>query len=100
MSLKVLEKCFAEAKENENLFVALALNSPDYKEPEVTIVPRSNFDDKLKYCKSVFNEELVSKHNDSYSIAGYSCGDDIEDLLHDVFDTDVFKLSTEDDEEE
>lgn len=87
MKLSNLENCFKAAKESGAKYVGVSISTRGNDGNEIIINPSENFDKKLEYYKSAYNDELVLKSYEGIKIVGFTYGDCFEiiqkDLLND-----------------
>jgi hypothetical protein len=63
-----LEKLFNTAKQFGMNYIAVKIKMPGLENPEIIINPKSNFDEKLKYYKQAYDENLHLKANPEIKI--------------------------------
>lgn len=61
LTMTDLEQCFNEAKKRNAKYIAVRVTVPNCTMPETIINPRENFDEKLNYYKTAYNEDLTLK---------------------------------------
>lgn len=85
-----LVRCFECAKKNGNKYIGVKIETKGYKEAEIIINPRANFDSKLEYYQNAYNEDLTLKSvPHKIRIIGFTFANSYEeieqDLLHKRF---------------
>lgn len=84
LTMKNLEECFKTAIERKMPFVGVKIQMQGFERPEVIINPYKNFESKLEYYKSAYNQDLVLKSFDGIKIIGFTHGDSYEDIESDL----------------
>ena len=79
-NLTKLEQCFTAAKETNQKFVGVLIQSPDSEKPELIINENENIDVKLAYYKKAYNEDLTLKTFNGIRIIGYAFGSSLDDV--------------------
>jgi hypothetical protein len=83
-TLTDLEKVFTNAIKQGDIYIGVAVKLPNLDEPEIIINPIENFEEKLKYYKNAYTDDLILKTCKDIQIVGAysSCfADDIVELL-------------------
>lgn len=80
LELGELEICFFNAKLSNKKYVGVKIEMPGFEDCEVIINPASNFDEKVKYYKNAYNEDLTLKAFDKIKIVGFTSGDSYEEI--------------------
>lgn len=80
LTIKNLKICFDEAIKQNSKFIGVAIETRGNKDIEVIINPRANFENKLEYYLSAYNEDLTLKSYDGIKIVGFTYGDSFNDL--------------------
>lgn len=88
LNINMLENCFKAAKEKNKRFVGVKISMQGFPSPEVIINERENFDLKLSYYKSAYNENLTLGSYESIKIVGFTYGDSYEDIQKDLIGED------------
>ncbi len=76
LTMKDLEGCFIEAKEEEANFIGVKIKMAGFEEPEIIINPIENFDTKLAYYQKAYNDDLTLKTFSGIKIVDFYYGDD------------------------
>lgn len=84
LTLTNLENCFKAAKEEGTLFIGIAVKVGNQVVPEVIINSQENFDTKLEYYKSAYNENLTLKANAAVRIVGFTHDDFTDNIICDL----------------
>lgn len=58
MTKENLVQLFKEAKKQEHQFIAVKIEMPGFPKPEVIVNSSKNFEEKLKYYESAYNDNL------------------------------------------
>lgn len=80
LTIQGLEKCFKEAKEEKCLFIGVRVSVPNCFSDEVIINPNINFNSKLAYYQTAYNEDLTLKSFPQIKITGFAYGDYYDDI--------------------
>lgn len=83
LTLENLKNCF-EAANDYNMNYVGVLVSINGNTPECIINPNENFDDKLEYYLTAYNDDLTLKTNNSIAIIGFTYGETFEDIQSDL----------------
>lgn len=75
-----LIECFNNAKARNAKFIGIAIKNKASLKTEVIINSNYNFDDKLAYYLSAYDDDLKLVHNENISIAGFTYGDTFDEL--------------------
>ena len=84
MKLSNLENCFKAAKEIGAKYIGISISTRGYAGNEIIINPSENFDKKLEYYKSAYNDDLMLKSYDGRKIVGFTYGDCFETIQKDL----------------
>lgn len=71
-NLSKLENCFNVAKETNQNFVGVLIQTPGSEKPELIVNEHENIDAKLAYYKKAYNEDLTLKAVNGIKIIGYA----------------------------
>lgn len=85
LTIKDLEFCFTEALALACGYVAVVIKMEGFPSNEIIINDRNNFDSKLDYYKTAYNEDLTHKFSKGISIVGFTYGDSFEDIQYNLF---------------
>ena len=85
LTLTNLENCFKAAKEEGTFYIGVAIKVGNQEVPEIIINTHENFDTKLEYYKSAYNENLTLKTNADIRIVGFSHDDSTDNIICDLF---------------
>lgn len=81
LSKNTLMACFKDAKEDQNLYIGLLINTVGSNSPELIVNDYENFDSKLEYLKIAYDSKLRLKHSpDKVSIVGIARADRLSDF--------------------
>lgn len=80
LRLSDLEKCFEEAKNSNAKYIGVLIETRGSEGAELIVNPSENFDKKLGYYKSAYNENLVLKTFDGIRIVGFSYSNSLSEL--------------------
>lgn len=69
-----LIRFFENAIENKHKFIGVKIKIQGFVEPEIVINPRENFENKLKYYRKSYDENLVLKTYSGIEIIGFASG--------------------------
>lgn len=87
LKMEHLENCFNKAIEiakDDKWYVAVAVQFDDVNDVEIIINPIGNAEYKLKYYKSVYDEDLNHKHASGVKILGFTYGSGFEEIEKDL----------------
>lgn len=84
LTIKNLENCFKVASQTHQQYVAVVVRMEGFPSDEVIINDYNNFDAKLEYYKSAYDEKLNHKFSKGISIIGFTYGDSFEDIEKDL----------------
>jgi hypothetical protein len=84
LTLDSLINCFNRANEFDMKYVAVAVNIHNSDSNEIIINTRENFESKLEYYKTVYDEDLNHRHADGISIVGFTFGDTFAEIEEDL----------------
>ena len=84
LSIHALETSINEAKKDKTKFFGVKIRMIGMEEPEVIINPSTNFDEKLKYYKTAYNEDLTLKANNSIKIVDFTYGNTFSSIENDL----------------
>lgn len=80
-----LENCFKEAKSSGAKYVAITTRFSEMDRDEIIINPIENVEDKLKYYKKAYTDDLRLKAApEAIHIAGFTYGNSFEDIEKDL----------------
>jgi hypothetical protein len=85
LTMENLENCFNAAKKLDKNFVGVVLTLPNAPGEEVIINGKENFDEKLKYYQSTYDENLNHKHVPNLKIVGFTFGNTFDHIQYDLF---------------
>ena len=77
-----LIKAFLYAKEHKYQYIAVKIMTKDNPEPEVIINSYENFDNKLKYYRNAYTNDLYLKTCPTISIVDVAYGNDYAEIFH------------------
>lgn len=80
LTLTELINCFHTASEYSKKYVSIGIKIPDCTKPEIIIIVKENFDAKLTYYKSAYNNDLTLKTCNDIKIIGFSYGNSFEEM--------------------
>lgn len=84
-SLQGLVELFQCESAKAHNYMGVAVQIEDADAPEIIIVSKVNFENKVAYYQNAYDENLRLKTNPKIRIVGYSlalCFNDLEDLEH------------------
>lgn len=84
LSIHNLENCFKSAKDLKQKYVGVKISMRGFKKPEIIINEYDNFDEKLKYYKNAYNEDLVLKSFNGIKIVGFTYGNTFDEIEIDL----------------
>jgi hypothetical protein len=84
LTMEYLTNCFNRAKELNMNYVAVAIKLPNAEGKEIIINGKENFNEKLKYYQSAYDENLVHKHVSTISITGFTFGKTFDEIETDL----------------
>lgn len=79
-----LEICFNSAKAVGAKYVGVLIEMEGFSKSEVIINPTINFDSKLSYYKSAYDESLNHKFAKGIKIIGFTYGDTFAEIENDL----------------
>lgn len=79
-TLTDLEEVFKEAID-DYLLVGVAIKLPNLDKPEIIINPSENMEEKLKYYKNAYNDDLTLKTCKDIQIIGAYASDYADDIV-------------------
>jgi hypothetical protein len=80
LTMKDLEKCFEEAVVLGEKYVAIKVHMDGFPSDEIIVNDSANFEKKLEYYKSAYDENLNHKFSKGVSIVGFVSADYYEDI--------------------
>ena len=75
-----LEIEFLGAIEHNVPYVAVVVEMDGFEKPEIIVNQRANFEKKLEYYKSAYNDDLTLKSFNGIRIIDFESGDNFEAL--------------------
>lgn len=84
LTIKNLESCFKVASQSQQKYVAVVVRMEGFPSDEIIINNCDNFDAKLKYYKSAYDEKLNHKFSKGISIVGFTYGDSFKEIESDL----------------
>lgn len=73
LRMRNLKKCFEQAKKEKAKFVAVTIYTAGFEKPEIIINEASNFQAKVDYYSSAYNNDLTLKSApDKIKIIGFT----------------------------
>lgn len=85
MNMEDLIRCFECAKKNGSKYVGVKIQTEGFKKEEIIINPRENFDMKLEYYKSAYNDNLTLKSAPSkIRIVAFTFANNYEEVAKDL----------------
>lgn len=88
MNLKMrdLENCFKMAKIQDAVWIAIATKSIEDESSDLIISPNVNFNNKLKYYKKEYTDDLISKVYIGRKIVGFTFGNTLASIENFLFE--------------
>jgi hypothetical protein len=83
-TLNELEKVFEEAEIRGHIYIGVAVKLPNLEESEIIINRFENFDEKLKYYKNAYSEDLTLKTCKDIHILEAVSGDDAGQVVFEL----------------
>lgn len=83
-TLADLEQVFIKADEQNHMFIGVAVKLPNLEEPEIIINPFNNFEEKLKYYKNAYNDDLTLKTCADIKIVGANSSDYADEIVFEL----------------
>lgn len=80
LTMKDLEDCFQSAMDNCDYYVGVKIHMDGFQSDEIIVNQYANFEKKLEYYKTTYNEELDHKHAKGISIVGFTSADNFADI--------------------
>jgi glutamyl-tRNA reductase len=80
-TLTDLKKVFIDAIRQGHIYIGVAVKLPNLESPEIIINPMENFEEKLKYYKNAYDENLVLKTCNDIEIVGAYGSDYADDIV-------------------
>lgn len=80
MDMINLEKIFFEAKLLDKKYIGLKIAITGYPSEEVIIIQNTNFDNKLRYYKEIYDDKLNHKYVDGIKIIDCTSGNDFKEI--------------------
>lgn len=84
LTINNLENCFNAAINRHKKYVALLVNMDRDSKPEIIIHQNEDFENKLSYYKSTYNEYLDHKFIDGTHIVNFTYGDSLSEIEEDL----------------
>lgn len=78
LHMEYLINCYKRAKETDAKYIAVVLSMEGYEGYEYIINPKENFDTKLAYYQSTYDNELKHKFANDIRIVDIYYGDSFE----------------------
>ena len=94
MNIKNLEENFEAAKRLKVKYVGVLIEMPGFEKPEVIINENKNFDSKLDYYRSAYDEDLNHKHAPGIKITGFTYGNFFAGIEEDLVIDNVLSSPT------
>lgn len=82
MKLEKLEKVFEEARKDGDEFIGVAISAPSSPEPELIINPKENFNSKLGYYMTAYNENCELNSYSLISIIDIASGNTASEVIN------------------
>ena len=79
-TMQDLREAFELALKEDYPYIAVEIEMPGFTENEIIINRKGNFESKLKYYESAYDEELNHKHATGIKIVDYDFADFVDEL--------------------
>lgn len=84
LNKKMLKNCIVAAKHLNMKFIAVKISFDGCEKSEIIINDYSNFDYKLAYYESAYDDNLCLNHNNEIKITGFTYGNSFEEIQKDL----------------
>jgi len=75
-----LINCFYKAIDREKKYIGVKIKLPNLNDTETIINPQNNFEEKLKYYKDNYDDDLKLKHNPEVEILDFYHSDSYQEI--------------------
>ncbi|AXU53334.1 TPA: hypothetical protein ACGFEM_000741 [Clostridioides difficile] len=80
MDMINLEEVFCKAKLLDKKYISLKINITEYPSEEIIIIQNTNFENKLRYYKEIYDYELNHKYVGGIKIIDCTSGNDFKEI--------------------
>ena len=84
LTLENLKTCFQAAILENAKYIGVKIEMKDFPKPEIIINERENFDKKIKYYISAYNDDLTLKTFNGIKIVGFTYGNNLNEIEKDL----------------
>jgi hypothetical protein len=84
LTMKHLINMVKTAKEEDAIYIGIKIKMDGFAKDEVIINEKENFDAKLGYYMSTYDDNLNHKFAQGISISGFTYGDDFDSIEGDL----------------
>lgn len=85
LTIRHLERCFEAALKEQVDYVGVIISRDNHSVKDLVIHRLQDFQDHIYYYKEQYTQDLIFKKNHSIMIEGFTYGDDVNEIVEDLF---------------